>query len=198
MYLVLPGVKAAGSWCSPPTPSKCRGHERMELYLYSPSGPQWPVLGRALPLPLLKHIIIIWVGQLLFMSSERFGRRCTQVSLKIYIHDGITKRQKGPQDNRLPGPFSKLGLSKFCENTYNWYAAVGGHLYVRPSVWCTMRCTGALYRRICSSKAVGWLCALTFFEGSVICIAQMYSCWTRNWVKLFDAVSTVHHPTICV
>ena len=28
-------------------PSKCRGHERVELYLYSPSGPHWPVIGRA-------------------------------------------------------------------------------------------------------------------------------------------------------
>ena len=27
-------------------PSKCRGHERVGLYLYSPSGPQWPVIGR--------------------------------------------------------------------------------------------------------------------------------------------------------
>jgi hypothetical protein len=27
-------------------PSKCRGHERVGLYLYSPSGLQWPVIGR--------------------------------------------------------------------------------------------------------------------------------------------------------
>ena len=37
--------KAAGALCWPPTPSKCRGHERVELYLYSPSGPSWPVIG---------------------------------------------------------------------------------------------------------------------------------------------------------
>ena len=45
-YLVFPGGKAAGAWCWPPTPSKCRGHERVGLYLYSPSGPSWPVIGR--------------------------------------------------------------------------------------------------------------------------------------------------------
>ena len=28
-----------------PPPSKCRGHERVGLYLYSPSGPSWPVIG---------------------------------------------------------------------------------------------------------------------------------------------------------
>ena len=27
-------------------PTKRRGHERVGLYLYSPSGPQWPVIGR--------------------------------------------------------------------------------------------------------------------------------------------------------
>ena len=29
-----------------PPPSKRRGHERVGLYLYSPSGPSWPVIGR--------------------------------------------------------------------------------------------------------------------------------------------------------
>ena len=33
----LPGGKAAGEWCWQPTPSKYRGHERVELYLYLPS-----------------------------------------------------------------------------------------------------------------------------------------------------------------
>jgi hypothetical protein len=32
-----------------PPPSKRRGHERVELYIYSPSGPSWPVIGRTLP-----------------------------------------------------------------------------------------------------------------------------------------------------
>ena len=45
-YRVFPGAEAAGAWCWPPTPSKCRGHERVGLYLYSPSGPSWPVIGR--------------------------------------------------------------------------------------------------------------------------------------------------------
>ena len=36
-----------------PPLSKSRVHERVELYVYSPSGPQWPVIGRTLPLPVM-------------------------------------------------------------------------------------------------------------------------------------------------
>jgi hypothetical protein len=42
----FPGVKRPGRGADHPPPSKCRGHERVGLYLYSPSGPSWPVIGR--------------------------------------------------------------------------------------------------------------------------------------------------------
>ena len=42
----FPGVKRPGRGTDHPPPSKRRGHERVGLYLYSPSGPQWPVIGR--------------------------------------------------------------------------------------------------------------------------------------------------------
>ena len=44
----FPGVKRPGRGADHPPPSKRQGHERVELYLYSPSGPSWPVMGRAL------------------------------------------------------------------------------------------------------------------------------------------------------
>jgi len=44
----FPGGKAAGAWPLPPTPSSADVKERIGLYLYSPSGPSWPVVGRAL------------------------------------------------------------------------------------------------------------------------------------------------------
>ena len=46
------GVKRLGRGADPPPPSKCRGQERVELHLYSPSGPSWPVIAGTLPLPL--------------------------------------------------------------------------------------------------------------------------------------------------
>jgi hypothetical protein len=48
-YRVFPGSKAAGAWCLPPTPSNVYIKERVELYLYSPSGSSWHVIGWNLP-----------------------------------------------------------------------------------------------------------------------------------------------------
>ena len=42
----FPVVKPPGRGADHTPPSKRRGHEKVELYLYSPSGPQWPVIGR--------------------------------------------------------------------------------------------------------------------------------------------------------
>jgi len=51
-YRVFPGDKAAGAWRWLPTPSSDEVKERVELYLYSPSGSSWPVIGWPLSLPL--------------------------------------------------------------------------------------------------------------------------------------------------
>ena len=45
----FPGVKRPGRDGDHPPPSSAEVKERVELYLYSPSGPSWPVLGRNLP-----------------------------------------------------------------------------------------------------------------------------------------------------
>ena len=39
------GVKRSGRGVDHPPPSSSEVKERVELYLYSPSGPSWPVLG---------------------------------------------------------------------------------------------------------------------------------------------------------
>jgi hypothetical protein len=55
----FPGVKRSGRGVDHPPPSSAEVKERVELYLYSPSRPSWPVLGRTLPfylfLPLQGH-----------------------------------------------------------------------------------------------------------------------------------------------
>jgi hypothetical protein len=44
----LPGVKRPGRGANHPPSSSAEVKERIELYLYFPSGPSWPVLGRTL------------------------------------------------------------------------------------------------------------------------------------------------------
>jgi len=41
----FPGVKRPGRGVDHPPPSSAEVKERVELYLYSPSGPSWPVIG---------------------------------------------------------------------------------------------------------------------------------------------------------
>jgi hypothetical protein len=53
----IPGGKSPEAWLWPPTPSSAEVKERVELYIYSPSGPSWPVIGWTLPLPLLHRLL---------------------------------------------------------------------------------------------------------------------------------------------
>jgi len=49
----FPGVKRPGRGVDHPPPSSAEVKERVELYLYSPSGSSWPVLGWTVPLPFI-------------------------------------------------------------------------------------------------------------------------------------------------
>ena len=53
-----------------PTPSSAEVKET-ELYLCSPSGPSWPVIGRALPLPTLSFIKIGQELRVLLMNANK-------------------------------------------------------------------------------------------------------------------------------
>jgi hypothetical protein len=49
----FPGVKRPGRGVDHPPPSSAEVKERIELHLYSPSGPSWPVLEATLPLQVI-------------------------------------------------------------------------------------------------------------------------------------------------
>jgi hypothetical protein len=51
-YRIFPRGKAAWVWCPLTPPSSAEVKERVELYLYSPSGPSWPDIGWPLALTL--------------------------------------------------------------------------------------------------------------------------------------------------
>jgi hypothetical protein len=51
-YRFFPWGKATGPWRWPPFPSSADVKERVELHLYSSSGPSWSVVGWAVPLSL--------------------------------------------------------------------------------------------------------------------------------------------------
>jgi len=71
-YRFIPRGKGAGAWRWPPTPSSAEVKERVELYLYSPSGLSWPFLGWTLPLPLPLTYVHLGNGQHRLIAGLRF------------------------------------------------------------------------------------------------------------------------------
>jgi hypothetical protein len=68
-YRVFPGGKAAGTWRWPPTLSNTEVKERVEQYLYSPSGPSWPVIGWTLPYFFTVRNSALWPQALKFKGT---------------------------------------------------------------------------------------------------------------------------------
>ena len=80
----VPGLswgKQAEPWRWPPTTSSAEVKERVELHLYSTSGPSWPVIGWTLPLSLptlfMKRSILL---------STVDGERFSFLTLDHWVH----------------------------------------------------------------------------------------------------------------
>ena len=68
----IPGVKRPGRGVNHPPPSSAEVKERIELYMYSPSGPLWLVLRQTLPFYLLPFIFSIEDIQLVLETKKRY------------------------------------------------------------------------------------------------------------------------------
>ena len=78
-YPVFPGGKAAGAWRWPPTPFGAEVKERVKIYLYSPSGLSWPLLGWTLP-------YCSWTA---LKVSFEIARRNTKLGFETNACDGF-------------------------------------------------------------------------------------------------------------
>jgi hypothetical protein len=68
----------------------CRGSRRVELYLYSPSGPSWPVLGWTLPLLYLTisaSRFIVNIALLLSNLSRFYRLKCDVTQHCVFARD---------------------------------------------------------------------------------------------------------------
>jgi len=74
-YWMFPWDNAAGTWRWQPTPSNAEVKEGVDLYLYSFSGPSWPVIGWPLHVFFLVGFHLSWSGQ-----RERIGSFATKLN----------------------------------------------------------------------------------------------------------------------
>ena len=78
----FPAVKRPGRGADHPPPSKCRGHERVGLYLYSPSGPQWPVIG--------------WTFTFTIIGYNEARKALMKVAVEQSVNIALTLSYNGP------------------------------------------------------------------------------------------------------
>ena len=84
-----PGVKRPGRGDDRSPTSKRGGNKRVGLYLYSPSGPSWPVIGRTITF-LRPNIVATIVNQLKRLLAL-ICRRLEAIRRKFHCHSQFKK-----------------------------------------------------------------------------------------------------------
>jgi hypothetical protein len=77
---LFPGVKRPGRGVNRPPPSSAEVKERVEIYLCSPSGSSWSMLGWALPLPFTTTVCFLYTA---FKETARIIRLRAPVSSSL-------------------------------------------------------------------------------------------------------------------
>jgi hypothetical protein len=132
-YGSLPGVKWPGRGIYHPAPSGAEIKVRVELYLYSPSGPLWPVLGWTLPwslfigispfrhllTPILPSLPFIPLSWILFSSSLPL-LKCYFFHLCLLVQKQISFLCPPPQITIL----SSLHLQSPIDTDFSHYSSL--------------------------------------------------------------------------
>jgi hypothetical protein len=118
-WVSFPGVKRPGRGVHHPPPSNADAKGRVKLYLYSPFGSSWPVLGRILPSPSLKVLVIDrptrdYRGRIRWMCSNvglvvRFFY--VQSNQKYFLQLRIPLRYCTLRDSNVNELFIKLAVN---------------------------------------------------------------------------------------
>jgi len=95
-----PGSKAVGAWRWPHTPSSAEAKEGLEIYLYSPSGPSWPVPGWPLPYFTLKGKVFMFyvTNKKDYFRVLLFPSQLSVCPQRFVIHISELQRTAGPRN----------------------------------------------------------------------------------------------------
>ena len=128
----FPGVKRPGRSVDHPHPSSSEVKEKVELYLYSPSGSSWPVIGWTLSLPfylyLRKFLLLFWCrAKRIHATTEQMEKFRVHSSVFLVIiykynfqgHNLFHYRKHGEWDQPLEGEEPKFLPLSFSDSKIN-------------------------------------------------------------------------------
>ena len=116
----FPGLKRPGGGVDHPPSSSAEVKERVELYLYSPSGPSWHGLGWTLPLP-LPYQYVRYGCVLLFCATEAKSCYESWLQIELFSFDIVLLLSFRYLHEKQSYPGWSSGLLPICVYIYIWY-----------------------------------------------------------------------------